>query len=177
MSLQTNNTSLQTILDTVNALPDAGSGSSAPETCTVTIDTTNGGCTGNVSLQGSLVRFVDGEYKFLTSEYDDSSYSIIRYIPIIASGVVTTLAIENVVVGSIITISADTDMGYYAIDSNCALVKSAMDDADSIADLSTLLESPYEKGPIDRSEMLMSRSAIITFKILGDTTISIWDED
>lgn len=36
--LQSNNTDLQSILDTINALPDAGSDGTSVETCTVTIN-------------------------------------------------------------------------------------------------------------------------------------------
>lgn len=39
MSISTNNENLQTILETVNSLPDAGSGGSEIKTCTLTMQT------------------------------------------------------------------------------------------------------------------------------------------
>lgn len=40
--LQSNNTDLQSILDTINSLPEAGSGGGSVETCTVTITSNDG---------------------------------------------------------------------------------------------------------------------------------------
>lgn len=46
MSIQDNTTALQEILETVNALPEAGSGGASVETCDITITISKGGSAG-----------------------------------------------------------------------------------------------------------------------------------
>ena len=105
MSLNSNNQQLQTILDTVNALPDAGSGgSSAPETCTVNITLTK--------LQGQYGFYTaieNGERILKTiglvcvNAPTTNSDTPLTYTPdynLVASGATGNLTFENVECGS-----------------------------------------------------------------------------
>ena len=83
---QSNNTDLQSILDTINALPDAGSGGTV-ETCTVTITDQYGDYGGDFYL----TVFEDGEIKSV--EYNPwNDYA-------------GTITVENVVKNSLICLA------------------------------------------------------------------------
>lgn len=177
MSLNSNNQQLQTILDTVNALPEAG-GSSAPETCTVTILHTENDP--NVGLR-NYTRFVNGKYEFIgvgTIPINNSSSGLGYRLPL-------ETTIHNVVVGSIMELSACyADMpritGY---DSNCAYIFDndvkfystySYVDPDSITELEGTI---IGENTLSMGSRWGDYDPILCLRILGDTTIKIWDAD
>lgn len=89
-TLQQHNTSLQSLIDTVNALPEAGSGSDGSvETCTVNI-------TNDMTYDSSL-------FAVSAMVYVDGTYRLYSYVP---TGTTHEVTIQNVVCGSRVQFSA-----------------------------------------------------------------------
>lgn len=174
MSLNSNNQQLQTILDTVNALPEAG-GSSAPETCTVTIVHTS---TYPAIGIASYTRFVNGETEYVGcatlpgGSNNDGSY---RLEP-------GTSVFHNVVVGStmLFTCYVSTMGRIQCADSNCNYISvpqnfvstTTYSDPDSIQ---------ADEGTNMGTSVIQSNGqwnyAGLCLRPLGDTTVTIWDAD
>lgn len=183
MSLNSNNQQLQTILDTVNALPDAG-GSAAPETCTVTFETDSANPVHRLSLI-MVSRFVNGER---IDTYVPAGFFNITQSTLLGgwggimgnkSGSPVTVSIGDVVVGSVLGLHAETDIAYITTDSNCSAAVNYSDwrDNNSGSYLDpNQMRTTWSDEPVTRSNC-GTGSPLAFFKILGDTTIKIWDED
>lgn len=183
MSLTANNQQLQTILDTVNALPDAG-GSAAPETCTVTIETDSANPVHRLSLI-MVSRFVNGEQidAYIPAGFfnltQSSLYGMFGGIMGNKSGSPATVSIGDVVVGSVLGLSAETDVAYITTDSNCSAAVNYSDwrDGDNGVYLDpNQMRTTWSDEPVTR-KYCAPATPLAFFKILGDTTIKIWDED
>ena len=97
MSLTTNTASLQAILDTVNALPEAGSGGAVVETCTVTINFIT-------SNSWQLLNL----YEYTTLRDGAIIHELVDAVSKSYMGGSTSVTLENIVCNSLIVIDYDT---------------------------------------------------------------------
>ena len=89
--LERNTTTMQTILATVNALPEAGSGGASIETCTVTVE-----C-------NALANYRPYYISYMTNEDVPAK--------VITNNSSTSVTLQNVLCGSVITVSFYSTIG------------------------------------------------------------------
>ena len=89
--LERNTTTMQTILATVNALPEAGGGGGGAETCTVTVK-----CSGVASYRPYYISYMTDEDVPAKVITNNSS---------------TSVTLQNVLCGSVVTVSFYSSLG------------------------------------------------------------------
>lgn len=173
MSVSSNNTQLEAILAAVNALPDAG-GSAAPETCTVTISKPKQSKSKAIKLH-AYSRFLNGE----RIDWCISTKAA-GGIMLIDETSLGSVEISNVIVGSIMELSiAYSTIAEGAIDANCMVA--SYECPSEVVDPNSITEENWVAGPITLSSAYVggntSSNRVTRFKILGDTTIIMYDND
>lgn len=161
-----NTTQADLISQIATALEGKAGGSAAPQTCTVTISkpTTKG-----YMYIDRLTRYKDGEIKTV-----EMSHSTLAGIQIFLHDESGTKTITDVIVGTTIGILFSSGITRGTWDANARYIKTSsgvtLENMDSFSTV-------YLDGPQTSTSYVHQGSISHGFKILGDTSISLWDDD